>query len=141
MTDDRPETREDPTEDSFDAGVKKLEDQASGLHVEIPGELDEEFDERMQKLEEKAAAHRAMRENVKKEEARKTKSDREAAKGLGIGLSVAYTIIGLPVFGYGVGWLIARQTGSTTVAGFGMLIGAVLGIAAAILMLNRHQNG
>lgn len=143
MTDDRPQTPEGANEprepDPFEEGIQRLSEKAESLHVARPDGLDEEFEERMKRLEERASAHRELRENEQKEQARKTRGDRDAAKGLGLGLSVAYTIIGLPVFGYGVGWLISRSTGSTTVAGFGMLIGAVVGIAVAIVMLGRQQ--
>lgn len=143
MTDDRPETpagASEPREpDAFEEGIQRLAEKAETLHVDRPEGLDEEFERRMKSLEERASAHRELRENEKREQERRTRGDRDAARGLGLGLSVAYTIIGLPVFGYGVGWLISRSTGSTTVAGFGMLIGAVLGIAVAIVMLNRQQ--
>jgi F0F1-type ATP synthase assembly protein I len=134
MTDDRPET---PEEDPFEAVVRQMEEQAANLKAELPPDLDEEFDERMRSLDQKVAAQKAVRDNVKKEEARKTQLDRDATRGLGIGLNVAYALIGLPLVGAGLGWFLDKQTGASFWTGLCVVGGLIFAIAYTVLLMNQ----
>ena len=134
MTDDRPET---PEEDPFEAGVRQLEEQAANLKAELPPDLDEEFDERMRTLDQKVAEQKAIRENVKKQEARKTELDRDSTRGLGIGLNVAYALIGLPLVGAGLGWFLDKQTGASFWTGLCVVGGLIFAIAYTVLLMNQ----
>ena len=132
MTDDR---------DPFEEGIKNLEELSQELKApEIPADVDADFDRRMTDLEARASAARGVREAKQKQTERELKSDREATRGLGYGLSIAYTIIGLPLFGYGVGYLIDKSMGTEIWKGFAMLAGAVLGIGMAFWMMNKHES-
>ena len=63
--------------------------------------------------------------------------DADSSKGLGIGLSAAYAIIGLPLVGAGVGWLIDRALGITAFVVVGVVGGLIGGIFHAIQLSNR----
>lgn len=138
MTDDRHDLPE--PEDPIEKGLQDLQRQADELKVESKGDqIDAEFEERMRKLEAKVQESKAVRESEQREKKRQLASDRESARGLGVGLSIAYTIIGLPLFGYGVGYLIDNATGGDAAKGIAMMIGAVAGIGMAFVILNRQN--
>lgn len=138
MTDDRQDLPE--KEDPIEKGLQDLQRQADELKVESKGEqIDAEFEERMRKLEERVQESKTVREAQQRETKRQLQSERESARGLGIGLSIAYTIIGLPLFGYGVGYFIDQSTGGQAAKGIAMMIGAIAGIAMAFVMLNRQE--
>lgn len=99
-----------------------------------------DFDERLRDLEARAQAAKDRRETKARTEARRLASDAESNRGLGIGLTVAYAIIGLPLFGIGVGYAIDSANGTTIFRGFGALVGSILGIVGAVVILNRQQN-
>lgn len=131
----------DEPKDKFEEGLETLREQAEALRVESEGErIDAEFQDRLRKLDERAEEASTKRKVETQETRRKQASDKSSTLGLGVGLSVAYTIIGFPIFGWLVGKLIDNQTGSVMANGFGMLIGAVLGIVGALMILNKHQN-
>jgi F0F1-type ATP synthase assembly protein I len=98
--------------------------------------IDDEFAARLDALEEKAKAHRQVRDNQQREEQRRMASDRESAKGLGMGLTVAYTLIGLPLVGVLVGWLL-DEPGSNTYKGIGVVAGVALAIFMTVFLLSR----
>jgi len=99
-------------------------------------EIEDEFDARMRSLESKATAVREQREAQVRQEERKLKSDANAAKGLGVGLSVAYAIIGMPVLGYLIGWGIDGKPGGPN-GNWTVILGAILGFVGAAVLLKR----
>jgi F0F1-type ATP synthase assembly protein I len=103
------------------------------------GNFDPEFDEKLDGFSKKVDKIKASREEVERDKARKQKSEQDSSRGLGVGLTIAYTIIGLPLLGAGIGWLVDGRTGGTTWVGIGTVIGAVLGVAAAISIMNREN--
>ncbi len=59
------------------------------------------------------------------------------ARGIGVGLTVAYSIIGTPLFMYGVGMLIDSAVGTPATATLKwssglLMIGALIGVSFAI---------
>jgi F0F1-type ATP synthase assembly protein I len=128
-------------EDELDRRVRELGlDQPPSIAEEAKlkaDKIDDEFSERLRALENKARTHKIIRDNQAKETDRKMRSDAQSAKGLGVGLSVAYTIIGLPLAGVAIGWLIDQRMGTQTYRSIGVLLGSVLGIAAALAILSR----
>jgi len=64
----------------------------------------------------------------------------EAARGLGVGLSIAYTILGVPLVGLAIGWALDSHYQSNVFKGLGTVSGAVLGIILAFWMMNRQNN-
>lgn len=60
--------------------------------------------------------------------------------GLGVGLSVAYSIVGTTVAGLIIGKLIQMATKADIAIGIGTLIGAVAGLGSGIFVIIRAQN-
>lgn len=130
-------------EDELDRRIRELgldQTPSIGKAREEATKIDEEFGERLKALEEKAKTVKEVRDNQNREKARKLESDRETAKGLGLGLSIAYTIIGLPILGAVIGWFLDSRMGGQTFTSLGVLIGSVLGIVAAVFMISRANN-
>lgn len=130
-------------EEELDRRIREMGlDQPSAIDIakEKTAKIDEEFEGRLRNLEARADKAKSLRQNQTREVNRKLASDREAARGLGIGISIAYTIIGLPLFGAGVGWLVDSRLGVDFWKGIGVLIGAILGIGMAFYMINRRNN-
>jgi F0F1-type ATP synthase assembly protein I len=77
-----------------------------------------------------ATAHKAAEEEV----ARNSITGSAAGRGLGRGLAAAYALIGMPLLGLGLGWLLDRGTDSNVFS----LVGFVLGGAAAVWFASRQ---
>lgn len=99
-----------------------------------------DFDDRLRDLEARAQAVKDRRETKARTEQRRITSDAESNRGLGIGLTVAYAIIGVPLFGILVGYAIDSAAGTNLYKGLGALLGSIFGIAGAVIILNRQQN-
>lgn len=56
-----------------------------------------------------------------------------------MGLFVAYVLLGLPMAGAALGWLVDRWLGITWGVGAGTLIMAVIALVYVILVLNREN--
>ncbi len=65
----------------------------------------------------------------------------DAYLGVGVGLSVAYTLIGAILVGFGIGWLIDRSSHGYIGQALGTLLGAIAGIAGAVFTIVRAQKG
>lgn len=129
-----------PEPDELDPLLSELLQVEDGLKIDPKSdEIDAEFGDRLKKFDDRLAEQKSIHEARKIEAEQKQKGDREATKGLGLGMSVAYAIIGVPVFGYGIGFLVDKSSGSTTFAGIGMLIGCLVGIAVAMVMLSKQK--
>jgi F0F1-type ATP synthase assembly protein I len=102
-------------------------------------EVTEEFEDRLKAFEEKAgeSARRRRADQAVKEE--KFISDGKAAKGIGIGLTAAYAIMGTTMVGLGLGWLADRANGGNFWQGIGTIIGATAGVAFVVHLSNRHN--
>ena len=138
MTDEPDKSPEE--HDEFDDGIQKMDDLAEGVKAELPQELDQEFHERMRLVQEKAAGMKTIRDNAIKEESRKNKSEQESARGLGIGLHVAYALIGLPLMGAAVGWFLDSRLGVEMWKGIGVVAGLAIAIAYTVMMMNRNSS-
>jgi len=64
-------------------------------------------------------------------------SDPSNYRGLGIGISIGYTLVGCMVLGWGIGWLIDRQSGGNSYQAFMALGGCIVGIGMAFWLMNR----
>ncbi len=100
----------------------------------------DDFDDRLRQLEEKAAKASGRFQKEKKEESRKMASDSEAARGLGVGLSIAYTLIGLPMVGVAVGWWLDNRFHTEIWKSLLILIGSVAAIAYTVFTLNQQNS-
>lgn len=125
--------------------------------MELPEMPDEAVDERLREmqakgpldlpdvpnvdaLERRTTQARTSHNVAKAQEASRLASDSKASKGLGVGLAIAYTLLGLPMAGLGIGFLVDHLTGSNGWKGIGTVVGAVAGIAFAVMMLNRENS-
>lgn len=61
----------------------------------------------------------------------------EGGRNLGKGLQIAYAIIGVPLVGFGIGWLIDNQTGGTQAKGIATILGSAIAIWYAIKSANK----
>jgi hypothetical protein len=59
--------------------------------------------------------------------------------GLGVGISVGYTMIGCVILGWGAGKLIDLRSDGMLGQGIGILVGAVVGLVGGIAMIIRAQ--
>lgn len=129
-----------PEEDEVELKLREFDqrlDQVNQNRVEKEGLFETEFETRLQALHEKADRAKARNENKQREFQRTQVADQASAKGLGIGLTVAYTIVGLPLAGAGIGWAVDRWLGTNGGVGIGVILGMVLGMTMALVMLSR----
>lgn len=131
----------DPEEiDEIELKLRDLDDKISATHDSRKEEealFDAEFEERLKKLHEKADSTKTARVSKESERKRNYASDRSSAKGLATGMSAAYAIIGFPLVGLGIGWLIDSSLHTTSGKGIGVLIGAAAGMTMAMMLLKR----
>lgn len=151
MTDKEPEKREQEEIERLrkllgDAGEPDLEEEPQVQAPEEGGE--DSFSERVREIEEKAARLRDTSkmpeppdwEFTRPEIPGNPKPDSgDHYLGFGVGLSVAYTMVGSCVFGWGAGKLIDMQTGGFAGQAIGTLVGAVVGLAGAIFTITKSQ--
>jgi F0F1-type ATP synthase assembly protein I len=100
-------------------------------------EPDEDLERRMDEIAERARASKARLAATKAEEARSAAVSGETARGLGHGLAIAYAILGVPLVGYGLGWLADRQMGGNVWQAVGTVTGAVMALVYAVRTMNR----
>ncbi len=122
--------------DLSEEAIAKLEKTGERLREEAPG-IDEGLDRGLAELEERARKARGEHEARKLREARRAESEAESYRGLGVGLTIAYVIIGVPILGAGVGWLLDRAASSSQWTAIGTVGGAAVGLALALAILNR----
>jgi len=64
----------------------------------------------------------------------------EQGRNLGVGLSIAYAILGAPLVGFGIGFLIDQVTKGVFWRGALGLLGCCLGVGYAMVVANRSAN-
>jgi len=99
-----------------------------------------DFDARLRALEEKSTNVRRDREVAKFNKERKILSDSQSAAGLGVGMSVAYAILGAPLLGALIGYFLDKQFHSNLYTGALTLLGAIIGVLYAILTIKEKGN-
>lgn len=125
---------------SFRSGGDDTEDPeaASRRRLVFPEE-DPEFSERLEALHARADQVKTARETKTATEKRTQTQSQEESRSLGMGLSIAYTLIGLPVVLALVGWLIDRQLGTNAWKAGMAFAGMVIGLVHAVMMLNKSN--
>lgn len=131
----RDEQEREPEDDVLNRLMQNLDD------IPHMPEPDDDLDERMRKLESKATEVKQRREAGQKEVERKLRSDREANKGLGVGLMVAYALLGFPLVGALVGYFLDRGSDHRTWTSLLVVLGAVGGIVFTVYVLNKSNKG
>ncbi len=95
------------------------------------------LDEELRILDQRAQAGKAIRDNQAKVKLKENLSDQSSARGLGLGLAMAYMIIGLPMAGVAIGWVIDNQLHTTIWKGILAVVGLAIGLAMTIQYQNR----
>ena len=127
-------------EDELDRRIRELGlDESPSLEKarQEADKIDDDFEARLKSLEDRAKSQKLVRDNKEREVQRKQNSERDSARGLGIGLSIAYTIIGMPILGLIIGYILDGGNTSQTYKSIGVLAGAVLGIVMTFVILAR----
>lgn len=117
--------------------AKELEEGSIRIDIGLPEPpTREEIAARLDPLRERLETSR------REATAAKGEDMREAYRSTGVGLSIAYVVIGVPILGWLVGWGIdsLKPGGLDWGAVFG-IGGAFLGVALAIHRLNRENQG
>ncbi|MBL8064904.1 MAG: AtpZ/AtpI family protein [Chthonomonadaceae bacterium] len=63
----------------------------------------------------------------------------EGGRNLGLGLQIAYAILGVPIVFFGVGWLIDRQVGGTLWQGLLTIFGAAIAVWYAVIASGKSK--
>lgn len=150
MPDDRPDIQP-PSDDEIHERLRKALEGLRG--EETPFELsDEEVSRRASEMDGKvASAGRPEIPDLPEMPAPRTvpkestilgpaRDKSDSYLGLGVGISVAYSLIGLTVLGWGVGKLIDMRTGGNAGQALGTVLGATIGLAGGIMQIIRAQN-
>lgn len=152
-----PERPELPSDDEIEARFNKIRD---SLHPDLEdvdfklGEIldntsaekipDHEHDEYHQKMAElETRLHAAQQKKDAPEKAKASLSgslDQKSSLSTGLGLSLAYTIIGTPLLGYALGLGINKVTGTQGWQIWLTLIGSVIGIGWTVMVVNRNND-
>jgi F0F1-type ATP synthase assembly protein I len=111
-----------------------LEDMKSRSFGELPS-VDAQFDA----IEKRASAARLTHSKAKNDEPGRIAGDRRASRGLGIGLAMAYTMIGLPLLGIVIGYLINQVSPGPWIA-IGVVAGFIAGVVFALFLGNREKD-
>lgn len=100
---------------------------------------DETEDVRLSEIEQRA---REARETHRKHTAAGSSGSfvtPDTGRSLGKGLQIAYAILGVPLVGFGIGYLIDLKTGGMMWRGVGTILGATAAVAYAIRSTSGKQ--
>jgi F0F1-type ATP synthase assembly protein I len=121
----------DMPDEAVDAHLEEMRSRSFG---DLPG-VDAQFDA----IEKRASAARLIHAKAKNADSSRIGSDGRAARGLGIGLAMAYTMVGLPLFGLVVGFLINKVVPGPWIA-VGVVGGFIAGVVFALYLSNREKD-
>lgn len=93
-------------------------------------DISDEMEIRLKEIEDRARGFQKVREQKLSDQRKEEASSQEAGRGLATGLSVAYTLMGVPILGFGIGTLIDKF-----VVKSGNMWGGILTIVFAALAL------
>lgn len=131
---------EDGQEPTLGEKEAKLEDEvraARDAALEQSAEIQRRLDSRLLEIESRGARELGKRRAQEAKELKESLSGGDMAKGTGVGVSVAYAIIGLPLVGYGLGWLADRGTDSNVFGIVGFCVGGAFGVWFAMVQVKR----
>ena len=135
------EARFSKIKENLTVDLDDVDDKLEGIldKTKVPTIETDEFDEKLHALEVKAQAMKERREAQKVQAEKEVKSTQMSNEGLGIGMTLAYTVLGLPLLGGIVGMFLDKATGGNAwIVIFGMG-GMVLGIGCAVFLLYRNN--
>lgn len=115
-------------------------DSANAAREELAA-IDAEFETRLQAAKDRARRSHEDRTNIARTREKELASQGKASRGLGVGLTLAYMILGTPMAGFGIGWLIDRANGvQNQASSVGILLGSILGLGLAVVIMNRDND-
>ncbi|MEA2554608.1 MAG: hypothetical protein QOJ65_2784 [Fimbriimonadaceae bacterium] len=128
---------ERPRDEQRLAELEREIEEETARHREQAQGIKTEFDGRMRQLEEKLRKVREEREGTKSQEDARIALDNSSSKGLGLGLSIAYTMMGMPLLGIAIGWFLDQSLGTNIWKGILAVVGAAVGLAFTVVSMNR----
>jgi F0F1-type ATP synthase assembly protein I len=115
---------------------EKLADILESATLPIPEDPDHV---KLRELSAKADALKSKRAAQQAEAARESRIAQDSNQGLGAGISIAYTILGVPLVGGIVGVILKNQTGNPVWVSICGLVGMVLGLVGAYFVATRTR--
>lgn len=140
-SDDEIEARFNKIRENLHPDLEEVDLQLAGIleNTKAPEIETDEFDGRIDALREKADALKAKRQAQKAEVDRQIRSTQESSQGLGMGLTIAYVFLGVPLVGGLIGFALNKLTGGTIwIVIFG-LGGMVVGVVYAMILLAQQN--
>src|SRR5947209_1082734 len=137
-----PDDEELNEEDELERRFREIEERTAALreHHASEAHIGDDTDSAISDIERRAAELKATQQKKAQVQSEQRKVEADTSRGLGIGMTVAYVIVGVPLTGALVGWLIDKATKASIYTGIGTLLGAVIGIAMTIAIINRENN-
>lgn len=141
MSDDREPPEPESAEAEAMRRLRELSSDESAVETarKEAAALDDEFHRRLADLGEKAAKTKETRDRQRREAERIQTFDRETARGTGVGLQIAYMIIGFPMAGLALGWYLDNRLDANAWKPILVMGGAAAGIVLALVTLNRLE--
>lgn len=141
---------DEPTEETIADIEREFQARLANLHKSAKDDTsllpDEEVDRRLESMDERTRTAGQVQMptppelEYKRRNFAQDSSDKGGYRGLGIGLSAAYALVGMMIFGVGIGWLIDHGPQSSNVGpAFGGLAGCVIGIVFVLWLINREN--
>ena len=140
-SDDEIEARFSKLKENWDVNLNDADEKLATIldKTHAPKIETDEFDEKMKDLEHKAQQLKEKRQAQKVQAAKEVKSTQMANDGLGMGMTLMYTVLGPPLIGGIIGMFLDKSTGGNAwIVIFG-LGGMVMGIGCAIFLLYRNN--
>ena len=152
-----PEKPELPSEDEIEARFNKIRENLhpdlDDVDLKLAGILDntkvepipesehDEYRSKLAELDEKMKQAKQNRDKGKPSTMSGSISgslDQKSSVSMGLGFMLAYTIVGTPLLGFGVGILINKVTHTDGWQIWLTLLGSVIGLSWVIMVTNRH---
>ncbi|MBS1724228.1 MAG: AtpZ/AtpI family protein [Armatimonadetes bacterium] len=122
-----------------EAQLRRIEEElerAKGTEFVDPGA--DGLEGRLDELKSRAEAARETLKKHTPEGSQGTFVTPESGRSLGLGLQIAYAILGVPLVGFGVGWLIDQAVGGTLWRGMLTILGAAIAVWYAVRSTGRN---
>lgn len=124
---------------AFEGRLDQMKEVADANRFAEEGTGEKDLDARLVAIESKARDAKGRNEAIGTLISQRRLKDAEDYRGLGVGLSIAYAIVGFPLLGAGAGYFIDRSAGTGNWMGICAVIGAAVGMLLALMMLARQN--
>lgn len=99
----------------------------------------DDLDHRLDELGKKAEALKQKKQAADVEAQKQVRMTQDANAGLGMGLTIAYAILGVPLAGAIVGVVLKNSTGNPVWMPVFTLAGLVFGVLTAVILIQRNN--